>query len=143
MNQPSYESEGSESEGGTRRTLISIFIWALFGGLVLAAVLWWLQRMAQVDRTHTIIITLNTGAQLSIATTGSFPPVSDFGLMKSALGRTSALSDLHALRAVDDTRKCFVDAWNHPLSITIGPHYSLIVVSPGRDGILGNADDVR
>lgn len=86
---------------------------------------------------------MQVGAELSIATTGSFPPVSDFGLMKSALGKTSALSELYALGAVDDTRTCFVDAWNHPLSITTGPHYSLIVVSPGRDGIRGNSDDIR
>jgi hypothetical protein len=143
MNQQASKSEGPEFAGETRRTLIAIFMWALLLILVLGALLWWLQRTAKVNRTQTIIRTIQTGAQLSIATTGSFPPVSDFGLMKSALGKTSALSELYALAAVDDTRTCFVDAWNHPLSTTTGPHFSLVVVSPGRDGILGNADDIR
>lgn len=143
MNQQASKSAEPESAGETRRTLIAVLMLVLVGMLVFGGALWWFQGTAQVNRTQTILRTIQTGAELSIATAGSFPPVSDFGRIKSALGGSSAVSELYALGAINDTRMCFVDAWNHPLSITIGPHHSLIVVSPGRDGILGNSDDIR
>lgn len=93
-------------------------------------------------RTEVIIQIIKVGIVLEIANYGKMPAPT-FDSIRAALGRSSALVELSSLKAIDDQRKCFVDAWGHPLSITTGEMNSVVVMSPGKDGILGNADDLR
>jgi hypothetical protein len=96
----------------------------------------------KVQKTAIIIQTIKTGIELEIAQRGA-GPVLDFDGLCTAFTRTTALTELKLLKAVDEQRKCFLDAWGHPLSITVGESNSVVIVSPGKDGIMGNRDDIR
>lgn len=96
-------------------------------------------------RTSTIITTIGTGLELCIRGRGGpYAVPLDFAYLKQEFADEHILADLHALQAIDEQNRCFVDAWGRPLILRAKPRGGPFeVISSGPDGLPGTSDDLR
>lgn len=96
---------------------------------------------SMTKRTQTIITTIITGLELSVGSKGVISPPEFTRMLEDFDNDT--LADLRAMQAIDDSRHCFVDAWDRPLTIRLGTNQRFEVISSGPDGLPGTSDDLR
>ena len=96
-------------------------------------------------KTTAIIKTIGTGLELCIRGRGGpYAVPLDFAYLQREFSSLHILADLRSLQAIDEKRRCFVDAWGQPLILRVGPRgMSFEVISSGPDGLPGTADDLR
>ena len=123
------------------------FWWSLFILFVLLPAMILVSAKATTSnslatKTEVIINSIRTGIELSVGGNREMIPL-EFSSLRKQFADLPVMADLRALRAIDETRGCFVDAWGRPLVIRPSPNHSYEVISSGRDGLLGTADDLR
>lgn len=140
------DRDNAVAESPAPRMVSKAFCWTLvILCVVLPAILLLTARAitsgSLTDKTRTIINTIRVGLELTLASKGEMIPL-DYSYVRERFAHLETFAELRTLQAIDDSRRCFIDAWGRPLVIRLGPHQQFQVVSSGPDGLWGTADDL-